>query len=147
MFQMFGDPYKEYVEKCIHSELKVPMRDGNDFEVPVFVHTPKEIAGKKANPAIIYAHGGGVVAGTADQMKPILSHLACKLGVVYFNVDYRLAPETKCPKKCVGLLLRCKTRERKRRGVGYRPVQDCYSWRQWWGIHLLCKHGHDGSKE
>ena len=98
MFQMFGDPYKEYVEKCIHSELKVPMRDGNDFEVPVLVHTPKEIAGKKANPAIIYAHGGGVVAGTAIQMKPILSHIACKLGVVYFNVDYRLAPETKCPK-------------------------------------------------
>jgi len=101
LFAMFGDRFNDSVENCIQSEFKVPIRDGNDFEVPVLVHTPKDIADKKANAAVIYAHGGGVVAGTAKQVKAILSHVACELGVVYFNVDYRLAPETKCPKNAL----------------------------------------------
>merc|ERR1719354_437061 len=89
--------FKEAEEDCIHTDFKVPVRDGNDVEVPVLVHTPKSLIGDQLKPALVYAHGGGVVAGTALQMKGGLSQLAKECGVVCFNVDYRLAPETKCP--------------------------------------------------
>lgn len=45
----------------------------------------------------MYAHGGGGVASTAALAKPWLDYIAVKCGVVVFNVDYRLAPETKSP--------------------------------------------------
>ena len=86
------------IDKCLHTEFKVPLRDENDFEVPVLVHTPKQLVGKSSNAAIIYAHGGGVVGGEAHMFKGGLSDLAVETGVVCFNVDYRLAPETKLPK-------------------------------------------------
>ena len=85
------------VEKCIHTKFEVPPRDGNDYSVPVLVHTPKRLESRRDNPAIIHAHGGGVVMGSAELVKPALSRDADSFGVVYFNVDYRLAPETKCP--------------------------------------------------
>ena len=86
------------LESCDHSSFKVLPRDGNDFDVPVLVHTPPKLKGKTGKPAIIYAHSGGVVAGTAAVFKPLLSYMAVNCGVEYYNVDYRLAPETKCPK-------------------------------------------------
>ena len=43
----------------------------------------------------MYAHGGGAVACTAAQYKPYLSYMAVDCGLVVFNVDYRLAPETR----------------------------------------------------
>ena len=84
-------------EKCIHTKLTVPPRDGNDASVSVLVHTPKNLQSKGDNPAIIYAHGGGAIGGTAEMMQPWMARAATYFGVVYFNVDYRLAPETKCP--------------------------------------------------
>ena len=89
--------FQEYIDQCEHTEFKVPPRDGNDAEVSVLVHTPKHLVGKPNNAAIIYAHGGGAVSGDAAMMRGPLSRLAVSCGVVYFNVDYRLAPETKCP--------------------------------------------------
>ena len=83
---------------CIHTKFEVLPREGNDFAVPVLVHTPKTLETNKDNAAIIYAHGGGAVAGSAEVFQPWLSKAAVTCGVVYFNVDYRLAPETKCPK-------------------------------------------------
>ena len=59
---------------------------------------PKHISDKRDNVGILYAHGGGVIAGSAELYKPMLSLLATKSNAVIFNVDYRLAPETKCPK-------------------------------------------------
>ena len=47
--------------------------------------------------AYIYAHGGGAIGLDAKTYKPILSHYAVECNAVVFNVDYRLAPETKCP--------------------------------------------------
>ena len=44
---------------------------------------------------IIYAHGGGAIAGSATMHKGMLSHTAVNCGVVVFNVDYRLAPGTR----------------------------------------------------
>lgn len=90
--------YKKCIEYCIHSEFRVPPIEGNNSEVPVLVHTPVSIAKADNNAAIIYAHGGGVVGGEASMFKGMLSNLAIENGVVYFNVDYRIAPETKFPK-------------------------------------------------
>ena len=61
------------------------------------MHTPKTLVDNTKNAAIVYAHGGGVISGSADLYKPLLSEIAEKSGVVCFNVDYRLSPETKCP--------------------------------------------------
>ena len=90
--------YVKALEDCDHSEIRVPVRDGNDAEVKVLVHTPKHISDKKDNVGMLYAHGGGAIAGTAELYKPMLAALATQANIVIFNVDYRLAPETKCPK-------------------------------------------------
>eukprot|EP00090_Calanus_glacialis_P019083 TRINITY_DN29421_c0_g1_i1.p1 TRINITY_DN29421_c0_g1~~TRINITY_DN29421_c0_g1_i1.p1 ORF type:complete len:312 (+),score=78.00 TRINITY_DN29421_c0_g1_i1:1-936(+) len=85
------------VYSCEHSELKVDTTHDGDHAVPVLVHTPKLLKDNQSNAAIIYAHGGGVVGGSANLYKNYLSSLAHDCNVVVFNVDYRLAPETKCP--------------------------------------------------
>ena len=55
----------------------------------------KGISGEASLPCIVYAHGGGVVACNAHQYKPYMSYMAVDCGVKVFNVDYRLAPETR----------------------------------------------------
>ena len=89
--------YDKPTIECSHSELKVPTTHLGDYSVSVLVHTPNQLTGKSQNPAIIYAHGGGVIACSASTHKRYLSKLALKCGVVIFNVDYRRAPETRCP--------------------------------------------------
>jgi len=100
--QMKDNPtLMEANEKCIHTKFTVPPRDGNDYSVPVLVHTPKRLQSEEGHPAVIYAHGGGAVSGTVEMMQLWLARSADSFGVVYFNVDYRLAPETKCPKNAL----------------------------------------------
>ena len=53
------------------------------------------LAGEKSRPAIVYAHGGGCIGGSAEVYKGFLAHMALQCGVVVYNVDYRLAPETR----------------------------------------------------
>ena len=77
--------YEKAVEECNHSDLKVATSLFGDYSVSAL------------GPAIIYAHGGGVVTCSASTHKPFLSKVAVKCGVVVFNVDYRRPPETKCP--------------------------------------------------
>ena len=96
-----GQPFQGMIDQCIHTEFTVPIRDGNDFEVPVLVHTPKYLLEKQLNAAMIYAHGGGCVGGEAGMVKGAMSNFAIECGVVVFNVDYRIAPETKCPKNAL----------------------------------------------
>ena len=55
----------------------------------------QSLASDNSKACIIYAHGGGVVGGTAALYAGFLSHMAVDCGVVVFNVDYRLAPETR----------------------------------------------------
>ena len=85
-------------EMVIEEVIKVPTNHCGKFDVPVFKYTPKTLLGDGTKPAAyIYAHGGGVVAIEASTYKPLLCHYAVECDVVMFNVDYRLAPETKCP--------------------------------------------------
>ena len=103
MFQEYEERgiLEEENNSCFHTKFVVPPREGNDYAVPVLVHKPKSLTSKKDNAAVIYAHGGGVVSGTAEMMQPWLAQAASTCGVVYFNVDYRLAPETKCPQNAL----------------------------------------------
>ena len=89
--------YDQAVDGCIHSEFKVPTTHLGEYSVSVLVHTPKKLEKQAQRPAIVYAHGGGVVGCTASTHKRYLSKLALKCNVVIYNVDYRRAPETKCP--------------------------------------------------
>ena len=48
-------------------------------------------------PALVYFHGGGLVAGSLDTHDPICRALSNASGCVLFSVDYRLAPEFPFP--------------------------------------------------
>jgi len=95
---LFKSPvFTEAENSCDQSTLSVPTSHDGAYDVTVLVHSPKALSSDKSRACIIYAHGGGVVGGTAAGYAGFLSHMALDCGVVVFNVDYRLAPETRCP--------------------------------------------------
>ena len=66
---VFGHPvYREGMDSCDHSELIVATNHDGEYGVKALVHTPKSLQGAKDRPCIVYAHGGGAVAGRADQV-------------------------------------------------------------------------------
>jgi len=89
--------YVEAYEACNNRELKVSTSHDGDHDVRVIAHVPKVLDGKENQACLIYAHGGGAVALNADMYSGFLAHMAVTCGIIVFNVDYRLAPETKCP--------------------------------------------------
>merc|ERR1712013_293808 len=92
-----ADAAEEAKQKEALNSQHVPTTHDGDYDVTVLVHTPKSLAGEESRACIIYAHGGGCVAGSAAMYAPYLSYMAVDCGVVVFNVDYRLAPGTRCP--------------------------------------------------
>ena len=96
---MFESPtLKKAAEEVIEEKIKVPTSHDGKFDVPVFKYTPKKLQGDgKKHAAYIYSHGGGAIAIEASTYKPLLAYYAVECDAVVFNVDYRLAPETKCP--------------------------------------------------
>ena len=84
-------------EDCIETKILVPTTHDGDYDVEAYVLTPKKLVESKNRTALIYAHGGGVVAVSAADTKNWRAHVAVDCDVVAFDVDYRLAPETKCP--------------------------------------------------
>ena len=89
--------FEEAKENCSMTRVNVPTNHYGSYKVSVDVYTPNKLLGVNNNPALIYAHGGGAVASSSENYKPWLVQLAFLCDVVVFNVDYRLAPETKCP--------------------------------------------------
>ena len=59
--------------------------------------------------AVLYLHGGGMVAGSVDLSEPKVTRLVAEAGVPALAVEYRLAPEHPHP----------------------IPVEDCYRGLQW----------------
>ncbi len=70
---------------------RVPAPSG--VEVSVLVVN----AGGERRPAILHMHGGGYIAGSAEDGVADLQVLAHALDCVVVSVDYRLAPETPFP--------------------------------------------------
>jgi len=87
----------EACHACNNTEMKVPTTHDGNYDVRVIVHKPKALEDKRNHACLIYAHGGGAIALTADMYSGFLAHMAVTCGIIVFNVDYRLAPETKCP--------------------------------------------------
>jgi len=53
--------------------------------------------GSAPGPAVVYAHGGGMVLGSLDLYDEVLSWYAAQSGVPFLSVGYRLAPEVTGP--------------------------------------------------
>ena len=96
---IFAHPILEKsVNEVTEKEIKVLTHHDGNYSVPVYVYTPKKFVGDgKKHAAYVYAHGGGCVGLNARLYKSLLCHYAVECNVVVFNVEYRLAPETKCP--------------------------------------------------
>ena len=53
--------------------------------------------GGKGGPAVLYIHGGGLIASSVDQYTPAIKMAVAASGVPTLTVDYRLCPEHKDP--------------------------------------------------
>ena len=89
--------FQEAMNNVSTTEFKVSTSHDGDHDVLVEVYTPQTLLGKSENAAYVFAHGGGCVSGSANDSKPFLAYTALSANIVVFNVDYRLAPEAKCP--------------------------------------------------
>lgn len=67
----------------------------NDPDVPLVVLTSAAATGPA--PVILFFHGGGMVAGTADSDLDLVTELAYEAGCAVVSVEYRLAPENPYP--------------------------------------------------
>ena len=71
--------------------------------LPLTLRVYRPAAGRPAEaadtpwPALIYFHGGGLVAGSLDTHDPICRSLSNASGCMLLSVDYRLAPEYPFP--------------------------------------------------
>ena len=50
-------------------------------------------AGASLGPAVVYAHGGGMIGGSLDLYDKVVSWYVAQAGVPFLSVGYRLAPE------------------------------------------------------
>jgi len=85
---MFADA----VTKVESTKLVVESSKICDADTTVYCLRPKNLPANGCA-AMIFAHGGPGIAGTATQFNPMYCFAALHYGVVGFNVEYRLAPE------------------------------------------------------
>ena len=67
---------------------------GPDGDLPVRIYTPDAPAPR---PVIAFFHGGGFVICSIDTHDGLARRLANAIGAVVVSVEYRLAPEVRCP--------------------------------------------------
>merc|ERR1711971_363222 len=71
------DPaYIEAYASCDNTVLKIPTKHDGEYNVKVLVHAPKSLSGENNRPAIVYAHGGGCIGGSALMMQKIWQAIA-----------------------------------------------------------------------
>ncbi|AOW46226.1 arylesterase [Acetobacter ascendens] len=78
----------KYEERLILGPVSAP-------DVRVLLFQPPKT--KRTRSAILYIHGGGMIAGTPDMQAGMFNRLALKTNTLIVSVDYRLAPETPFP--------------------------------------------------
>ena len=117
---------------CVEKSIKVPTSHCGQYEVIIYVYTSKKVllqqkCSMTSPPALIYAHGGGTVASSAAIYKPWLVQLASNFNIVVFNVEYRLAPETKYPNNAKDFYECIKYVSRNSSKLGIDPARICTS--------------------
>ncbi|KAI1139132.1 hypothetical protein F5Y05DRAFT_424815 [Hypoxylon sp. FL0543] len=87
--------------------------DGVKIYIARFAAAEHMRSQQPAQSAVLYIHGGGMVAVGVDIFAPQLARLAAESGVQLFAVEYRLAPEHPDP----------------------TPAEDCYAALRWLSAH------------
>ncbi|APU19087.1 alpha/beta hydrolase [Actinoalloteichus sp. GBA129-24] len=67
----------------------VPAEDGHSVELRWHERQDTPIPGS----AVVYVHGGSMVAGRLDDYEQLVNHYVHRTGVPFLSVGYRLAPE------------------------------------------------------
>lgn len=94
MIQILGaSPYPSSIKETI---LTLHSYDGVEIQVTRFA-PDKASASISPTPAVIYAHGGGLIACNVKIYAPQIARLADDTNLPYFAVSYRLAPENPAP--------------------------------------------------
>lgn len=75
-------------------DVAVPGEDGSP-DVPLIVLVPAH--GRGPAPVLVFLHGGGMIAGTAEADLDLIAELAHEVGCAVVSVNYRLAPEHPYP--------------------------------------------------
>jgi len=84
--------FVDAVSKTDISKITVEKSKICDADITVHVLRPKSLP-EKGCAAMIFAHDGPGIAGSAEMFNPMFALAAGQYGVVGFNVEYRLAPE------------------------------------------------------
>lgn len=82
-----------YPEGITQKEIPIQSHDGKTIQLHRFSKEGTET--EKPGPAVLYIHGGGMIACSVDTYAPLVARYAERFGVDFFAVDYRLAPEQK----------------------------------------------------
>ena len=80
-----GDPETPKVARQDH---QIEVADGSTILARWYTK-----AGSNPGSAIVYYHGGGLVAGTVDNYDGLVTQYVQATGVPFLSVEYRLAPE------------------------------------------------------
>jgi len=86
---------EEEAAKCDLTEHELEVETG--VKIKYTIIKPKSLP-KTGNAGYFYAHGGGGVMMEHHFSNPVLCHTALNLECIVINVNYRKAPEAKCPK-------------------------------------------------
>ncbi|KAH6977586.1 Alpha/Beta hydrolase protein [Ilyonectria sp. MPI-CAGE-AT-0026] len=73
---------------------RIPFISYDGAEVAIYRFASREmVASSTPQPAAVYIHGGGMVCGSVNIYAPTMAYLADAVGMPFFAIDYRLAPE------------------------------------------------------
>ncbi|CAG8886257.1 unnamed protein product [Penicillium egyptiacum] len=99
-----SQPESPDVDHTVHT---IPSYDGQTITIHRF--SKKITDNPKSGPAIVHAHGGGMITGSVNWFQKYIVDMVQRTGVQIFSVEYRLSPEHPFP----------------------TPAEDCYAGLVW----------------
>lgn len=90
-----SNPLPAALERSSHT---VTSKDGAEIRVlRLAARRAATAAAPPPQPAVVFAFGGGLMGGSAENWAPWTAQDVLEAGVQFFAVDYRLAPEHRAP--------------------------------------------------
>jgi acetyl esterase/lipase len=74
-------------------QLSITVDDGADVAARWYTR-----GDERPGSAVVYAHGGGMIAGNLDLYDVVVAGYVAAIGVPFLSVDYRLSPEVQGPR-------------------------------------------------